>query len=59
MSKKKPSPKPEGYDELLADIVGLIRQSQAKTSAKARLAKPANTKAVAPKPPRKKPGGRP
>jgi len=32
VSKKKLPPKPEGYDELLGDLVDLIRQHQAKST---------------------------
>ncbi len=58
MSKKKKAPKPDGYDELLGDLVNLIQQFKAKTRVKAKPVKNAAKNSQAPKRlPAKKPKG--
>lgn len=61
MSKKKEAPKPDGYDELLGDLVSLIHQFKTKTGFKVKPAKNAAKKPRTPKQlPSKKPkGGQP
>jgi hypothetical protein len=60
VSKKKLPPKPEGYDEVLGDLVDLIRQHQSKAGGKAKPT-PVGTKKPATKkhPAKKRKGGQP
>jgi len=54
VSKKKLLPKPEGYDELLGDLVDLIRQHQSKAGGKAKSTPIVTKKSATKKPPAKK-----
>ena len=54
MSEKKLLPKPEGYDELLGDLVDLIRQHQSKAGGKGKPTQVGTKKSATKKLPAKK-----